>query len=785
MLKLNFVVSFLLIVQILQGQKCSISGYIGDRETGERLIGAYILDTLSKTNTQSNSYGFFNLRINGTQNVVIIAKYMGMKSKEIKFSLRKDTIIEIKINPIINLNEVIVASDASAHNVNSPLGTVVIPVSKLTLTPSLGEMDILKAIQIQPGIKGGIEGSSGIYVRGGSAGENQYMLDDAPMYNVNHLYGFFSAFNTSSVKNITVIKGCFSAKYGGRVSSVIDVRSRDGDNSEVKGEVSVGIVSSKLNIEGPLFNNKTTFNLSARRSYFDSYSGFLKKKDLLNKDFPLYYFYDLNFKLTHSISENDKLFINFYSGKDKITNNNDNSFSVTESEEISDNRKETSGWGNLVASLRWNHTFKNNLFVNSTIATSNYNYYTSIKYNNSQKDKNLKETIIKDYSALYRSYINDLIIKSDFEYALSNSQILRFGIGNTFHSINPGRNEYLFTDYKLNIKSDTSYSNYTLKASELFSYLENEVKVSKKLGVIVGVRFSAFISDKFKWNIEPRLSVNYAFRQDFVMKGGFSRMVQYMHLLSSSGLSLPTDIWIPALKNVNPLKSDQINLGFSYLIEKKALISVDVYKKWLYDPTDYKNGSSLLIDLSPWYDKVTQGQGKSSGIEISIEKQAGKLTGAINYTLSTASRQYNDLNDGKFFPFDYDRRHDFNISTNYRLSDSWNISAIWLIGSGYPVTLPVEKYLPMMNIYTVIEAPSIIYYYPSINNYRLPAYHRLDLGIHYKKKAKKGVHYVSLDVFNAYNRKNPVGMYYWLNYTFKYSYLLPIIPSITYTFKFE
>lgn len=389
MLRLKLILPFLIMVQMLHSQNCSISGFVEDMETGERLIGVYVTDTVSRSYTQTNNFGFFNLKITNGRNVVIKATYMGMKSKEIPFVVNRDTTFNIVLNPVLELSEVVISSTYYIHNVNSQLGIVVIPVKQLTLTPSLGETDLLKAIQIQPGIKGGIEGSAGIYVRGGSAGENLFMLDDVPMYNVSHLYGFFSAFNSSAVKDIKLIKGCFPAKYGGRVSSVIDVRSRDGDNKTIKGEVSVGVISSKINIEGPIIRDKTTFNISARRSYFDLYSGVLKDLDLLDKDFPGYYFYDLNVRLSHTISDRDRVFIGFYNGKDKISKNNDNSTSDTEYDDPMDYRKEMSGWGNMIASLRWNHTFNNTLFANSTIAFSRYNYYTSSKYNSKQTDSQL------------------------------------------------------------------------------------------------------------------------------------------------------------------------------------------------------------------------------------------------------------------------------------------------------------------------------------------------------------------------------------------------------------
>lgn len=785
MLKFKVLLVMLIVCQKVNSQSLTITGYVEDINTGERIIGAYVVDSLSKNVAQTNNYGFYILR-NLERKSAIQATYLGLKSKVIHLSLIHDTLLNIYMQQLMELKEIVVTSSQYKINANAKLGLTTIPVKQLTSIPALGEPDILKSIQIQPGIKGGVEGSTGIFVRGGGAGENLFMLDEVPMYNVSHLYGFFSAFNSSAIKDIKLLKGCFSSKYGGRTSSVIDVRSRDGNNKSIVGEVSLGIISSNLTIEGPLFSDKNTFVISGRRSYFDLYSGILKNFNLLSKDFPGYYFYDLNARITHTFSPKDKIFLSIYKGKDKIQNKNESSLANNDSEILSDNRNESSGWGNFVGSLRWNHTFGNNLFLNTTIAYSRYTYFTLNQYKSTFTDSSLKKMLVKNYFANYSSEISDLILKSDFDYSITNNNKLLFGMGNTFHKFSPGTNNYSMFDLELNQKTDTSFTNLTLNASEPFFYVEDEIKLTQKLLINAGLRLSGFLSQgKMLFNAEPRFSVNYDILPQFVIKTGYSRMVQYMHLLSNSGVSMPTDIWIPALKGLQPLNSDQINAGFAYEWDKKVLFTIELYQKWLTNTTDYRNGTSLLIDASPWYEKTTQGHGNSKGIEVSIEKQRGNFTGSINYTLSAADRIYDDLNGGRTFPFKYDRLHDFNISLNYKISKKWDISVLWIYGTGYPVTIPIEKYVPALRIYTFVEHPTLIYYYPSINNYRLPPYHRLDLGFHYRTQNKIGEHILSIDIFNAYNRKNPVNIYFWANYSFKYNYLLPIIPSITYTLKFK
>lgn len=779
MLKFKFALFFIFIFQSLFSQNFTVSGYVEDINSGERIIGAYVIDSITQNVAQTNNYGFYILK-NLNNKAAIRSTYIGLKSQVIYLSLNHDTLFNIQMKPVMELKEVIIKSSLYRHNVNTPLGLTTIPIKQLTSIPALGESDLLKSIQNQPGIKGGIEGSAGIFVRGGSSGENLFMLDDVPMYNVSHLYGFLSVFNSAIIKDVKLMKGCFPARYGGRTSSVIDVRSRDGNNKSLKGEVSLGIISSSINLEGPLFSDKTTFIISGRRSYFDLYSGTLKRLGQLDEDFPRYYFYDLSARIAHTFSEYDKIYLNIYRGRDHIRNISEYTTIKGISEILTESFNETSGWGNLIGSLRWNHTFNSGIFANTTIAISRYDYFTLNKYNGVLKDTLTDKTLNKIYRASYKSTISDLIIKTDFDYKLSNYQKLLFGAGGTKHMFSPGESSYIMNDEELKEKSDTSYLNKIIRAGEFYIYIEDEINATKKLMINIGLRLSGFMSGtKGYFNPEPRISANYSLSPKLAFKIGYSRMVQYLHLLSTSGLTMPTDIWVPALDGLQPLKSDQINAGFSYYFHETALLRVEAYRKWLNNTTDFKNGASLLSETSPWYEKTTQGHGNAGGVEVSFEKQEGHLTGSVNYTLSASDRKYQDLNYGNSFPFRYHRLHDFNISINYQFSKKWDMSALWSYGTGYPVTLPVEQYTPSMEI-----VHQLVYYYPSINNYRLPDYHRLDLGIHYRTINRLGENYLSLDLFNVYNRRNVINMYTYGPY-FKYSYLLPFIPSLTYTLKFK
>jgi outer membrane receptor for ferrienterochelin and colicin len=784
MFKLRIILLFLISFhQVVLSQKQTISGYVEDINTGERIIGAYVIDNKTQNVAQTNNFGFYFLRITG-HDASIQATYIGFKSDIINLHLNQDTLVNIQIEAIKELKEVEISASKFSHNINTALGFNAIPIKQLNSVPALGEPDLIKSIQNQPGIKGGVEGSTGIFVRGGGAGENLFILDDVPIYNVSHLYGFFSTFNNSAIKDIKLYKGCFPARYGGRASSVIDIRSLDGNKKAIAGEISIGVISSKFTIEGPLMNHKTTFMVSGRRSYFDLYAGALKSLKLLNLNFPGYYFYDVNFSLAHTFSPSDKLFLRFYNGKDRIGYQNENNFTESKSVLFSDVTNETSGWGNMIGSMRWNHNFSNSLFVNTTIAYSTYNYFILSNYNSSRKNLDFNEILNEKYSASYRSRISDLILKTDFDYSISNNQKLTFGFGNTFHVFNPGKNTYSMTNTELNLKTDTSFTNIPINDCEPFLYLEDELNLGQKTSIRAGLRLSGLaFENKLSINPEPRLSINYAISSKLVIKAGYSKMIQYLHLLTTSGLSMPTDVWIPALKGLLPLKSDQINVGISFGIKKLAIVSIEFYRKWLNHTTDFRNGASLLSDFTQWYDKTTQGEGNARGFEISIEKQEGDLKVSINYTLSKADRKYSELNNGNSFPFKYDRLHDLNISVNYQIAKKWDISALWQYGTGYPVTIPVEAYLPALNIVRGIQH-NYVYYYPSLNNFRLSSYNRLDIGVHYKTQNRLGEHTLSFDIFNVYNHKNAVNLYFLQNYSFKYIYLLPIIPSLTYTLKF-
>ena len=778
-------VLFLGSIQNSCAQTFTVSGYVEDLTTGERMIGAFVADSAGQKAAQTNNYGYFSLKYSKGR-ISLNATYVGYKAGKYDFTMVRDTSLVIKLEPGSELQEVIIKGSVYNRNAATPLGMVVIPIKQLAAIPALGEVDVLKAIQQQPGIQGGIEGSAGLFVRGGGAGENLYLIDDVPVYNVSHLYGFVSTFNSSAVKDLKVMKGCFPAAYGGRASSVIDVRTRDGNNRAFHGEVSLGMISSKLMFEGPLLSQKTTFIVSARRSYLDLFTNILKNTGLLNNSFPKYYFYDINAKVVHTFSSRDRIYLSFYNGKDHIRNVHETTEELSETSKYSENNTETSGWGNLLGTLRWNHNAGSSLFINTTVAYSKYDYFTDRNYSSLYEDLVSGFDISRDYHAGYYSRIQDIIAKTDFSYSVNSKQTVRFGAGYTFHTLSPGTNTYSLNDEALNVTRDTSFTNDLIQAGEYFLYSEYEAQIGRAT-LNLGIRASGFLADTAHYfTPEPRLSFNYMLLPKLALKAGYSRMEQYIHLLSTSGVSMPTDLWIPSTRGIRPLGSDQVNAGLAFEWQSITL-TAEVYRKWLNHTTDFSNGASLSTDLRPWYEKTTQGVGGAKGFEISLEKLKGSVSGNISYTLAKADRKYPAINHGKEFPFSYDRRHNFNIFVNWIISPKYDVSAAWIYGTGYPATIPVEKYLPALGIYnTDSEYGGEIDYYPSRNNVHMAAYHRLDISFHYKVTTRIGEHTISVDVFNVYNRKNPIYMYYsgYRVKTLQYANLLPVIPSLTYTLRF-
>ncbi|MBK7346727.1 MAG: TonB-dependent receptor [Chitinophagaceae bacterium] len=770
-------------VPALYAQKHTISGYVKDAVSGESLIGATIaVKGLSKGIT-TNAYGFYSISFAAGKQEVYYS-YVGYKAQNFSFSLTRDTSINISLYPVKALTEEVVVVSKKSGNVKSAqMGRVTLPVDQLKTIPAfLGEVDILKTIQLLPGIRNAGEGTAGIYVRGGGADQNLIILDDAVVYNTGHLFGFFSIFNADAIKNVTLIKGGMPAQYGGRLSSVLDISMKEGNNQKMQVEGGIGLVASRFSIQGPVVKNKSSFILSARRTYVDALAKpFVKKESQFYGSG--YYFYDLNAKFNYQFSEKDRLYISGYFGRDVFDFRNAKlSFKVN------------IPWGNATGTLRWNHVFNNKLFANTTLVYNDYNF----KFSGAQNDFEVK----------LNSGIRDINAKTDFDFYPASNHKLKFGALYTYHKFTPsvvsGRQDsVVFNPLNAQVKF----------AHEAALYVQDDWDINSKIRVHLGLRYSFFQqigpykiyttdddgnrTDSTVFGngkkiitytgLEPRFTLRHSLNEATSLKASVTRNLQFIHLVSNAGTTLPTDIWVPSTYLVKPQISWLYAAGIYKNFKNGTYeTSVELYYKQMQNQIEYREGytPSTLRDTE---EDFTFGKGWSYGTEFFVNKLKGKLTGWIGYTLSQTWRKFPALNDGQKFPAKFDRRHDLSVVAMYELNAKWKLSATFVYGTGNAFTLPVNFY-----IYDGILTQE----YSKINQYRLPAYHRLDFAAILTPLKNKNRKWQSQWVFGAYNiysRKNPYFIYFdqtgspyngSLKIQGKQVSIFPIIPSVTWNFRF-
>jgi hypothetical protein len=798
-MKLAFLVAVLSVfILSVDGQiieRYTISGYVREAVSGESLIGVNIYLSDHKTGTVSNTYGFFSITLPAADSVELRISYVGFTPKIVKTSLRSDVEINIDLKPGLVLDEVTVTAEKQEKQSESvKMSTVKLQAAQIKNVPSLlGEKDVLKVLQLMPGVQKGSEGSSGIYVRGGGPDQNLIILDDAIVYNASHLFGFFSLFNGDALKSVELTKGGFPARYGGRLSSVLEMNMKEGNKEEWHSEGGIGLISSRLTVEGPLKKGKSSILLSGRRTYADLIlKPILKATDTENIG---YYFYDFNAKFNYDFGRKNKLYLSGYFGKDKfyIKNNYD---------EV----KESIGflWGNATGTLRWNHLFNNKLFANTSAIFSNYTFGIYDKY------KFVGEG--KDYYAEYYSGIRDLSLKYDIDFIPNTKHWIKAGAITIFHRFKP----HAFVEIDVPKKIDIRDIRY-IDGIESGLYVEDTWQPVQALKVNGGLRLSHFLASENQYAfLEPRLSLAWRLQNDFALKGSFASMNQYIHMLSGTGISLPTDLWVPTTNRVRPQQSKQVAFGIVKDITNPELaFSIEGYYKTMDNVIGYKEGASF-VDLDEansavginWEDNVTAGRSWSYGMEVLLQKKEGRFNGWIGYTLSWTQMQFDSLNFGKKYYARYDRRHDISVVGTYKLSDRITLSGTWVYGTGNAVTLPMSEYISSQH--QVTRYPRYTHYnfyrdqllepgervindFGEKNNFRMKAYHRLDIGIQFHKKKNWGERTWEISIYNIYNRKNP--FYYYTDYKvdektgkeygfLKQVSLFPIIPSFTYSFKF-
>lgn len=776
---------FLLGSLIGTAQKFTVSGYIKDADSGESLIGATLYHANSTSGAAANLHGYYSITL-PSDSVSLLFSYVGYTHQVVKFHLHRDTVINVHLNSSTLLNEVVVnASKAEAIHDVTKMSSMSIPLEQIKSLPAFfGETDVLKVLQLMPGVQSGSEGSSGLYVRGGGADQNLILLDGVPIYNASHLFGFFSVFNADAINHVELIKGGFPARYGGRLSSVIDINMKDGNMKEVKGEGSVGIIAAKISVEAPIQEDKTSFIFSARRTYIDVLARPLIKKSTKGDEVAGYYFYDLNFKVNHIINQSNRLYISTYLGDDKA-------YARSKDEYTSNNThtkyRDEFGlrWGNVITALRWNHVFTPKLFSNFTTTFSRYRFDI---FNESEETITSPGQPTKEdfYKNRYLSGIRDWAAKADFEYLPNPNHYIRFGTNLIDHRFSPG-----VYATKSSTENDTTAGAKIINAQEMAVYVEDDWKLNSNLKVNVGLHASAFtVENRWYHSFQPRAALRYLLTEDLSLKASYASMTQYIHLLTNAGLGLPTDLWVPSTKRIEPQQSWQVATGIAKTYKDLYEISLEGYYKEMTNLIEYKDGASFIHIDEDWQNKVvSNGYGESYGAELLLQKKTGTITGWIGYTLSWTNRQFDELNFGKKFSYKYDNRHDLNIALSHSWNDRMDFSMAWVYTTGNAITLPVAIFEDA----TSTDNPnyyfdSDIYHYEGRNSFRMRDYHRLDVSFSWWKNKKWGQRKWTLGVYNVYNRRNPffmdIGYDKNDNKKFIQYSLFPILPSLTYSFKF-
>ena len=783
----------------LQAQrKVTVSGHITDVKSGETLIGAGLLEEKRQIGAATNEFGYYTLTLSAGE-CAFQYSYVGYESQVMRMNLQRDTVINVALEPGETLSSAQVVARKDAGIQSSYLGSIDIPVARIQNAPVIfGEADVLKAIQMMPGVQGGTEGTAGLYVRGGGPDENLILLDGVPIYNVDHMLGLFSVFQTEAVKKVRLYKGSFPARYGGRVSSIVDIRTNDGNMKQTRGSLSVGLISDKVHVEGPILKDKLSYSFSARGMHTVLYAPLIKV--LMKGNYANYYFYDLNGKLTWRASDKDRFYLGVYQGEDRLLYKVKDQRSP-DTRDYSTQSRTNLGihWGNTVASLRWNHIFNSQLFANTTVA---FNRYQMVM------EAGTAETIIEDgiktvsrFNLDYRSGIRDWSARMDFDYTPDPRHLVKFGAEYIYHSFIPERLSSLNmqTEDKKTVLDTTVHftdPKRLYSGHDLSVYAEDDWSLGEHLTVNPGIRTSLFSTEgRSYFSLQPRIGARVSMDGGFSVKAGYSRMAQYVHLLSSSEISLPVDLWVPITKDIRPVTSDQLSAGLYYDGLKGWEFSVEGYFKQMHNILEYKDGTLMLGSSDGWEKRVEMGEGRAMGLELFIQKTSGRTTGFLAYTLAKSDRICPDgsINNGERFPYKYDRRHALDISVEHKFNKHWDINAVWSFASGGTTTVPVRTQAVLLPDGRVRQADLVDHR----NNFRIPPSHRLNLGINWHFWIRRVEGIVNLSVYNVYNQMNP--NFVFINYGTLYDEkdkpvgtgltmskitILPILPSMNFTLNF-
>ena len=773
--------------------KHTISGFIRDEASGEALISAAVYDRVRGVGTTSNVYGFYSLTLPEGP-VELTISYLGYQKALFNFDLSEDVELHVNLKAAsFGLDTLVIEADyEDPIEQRTQVSMISIPVEQIQEMPSLlGEPDILRAVQMLPGVQSGNEGTTGLYVRGGSVDQNLFLLDGATVYNPSHLFGFLSVFHARALNDVTLIKGGFPARYGGRLSSVLDISMKEGNMKRFVGEASLGLAASSFTLEGPIRKDRSSFIVSARRSFIDV----ALRPFSFSKDYPSYALIDFNAKLNHRFSSRDRIFASIYGGTDRYEQQNlfDGNEELRNDFDIS--------WGNTIATVRWNHLFTDKLFSNTSLLYSQYHLETT------QQDSRFRDTgagIVQErFRLAYESGVQDFGVKVDFEFIPSPSHYIRFGTQATHHTFSTGALQ--LNEGPLDQpRQDTLIAPVSeINTTEGSLYLEDDITVGQTFSVNIGVHASGYAVEGTTYtSLQPRLTMRLGLFSRWALKASYVQMSQYIHLLVNSGLGLPTDLWLPATSRVKPQHSDQFTVGLSRSIGEQFELSIEAYNKRMDGLIEYKEGASFLGANTDWQDNVEAGKGRAYGIELFLQKKKGATTGWIGYTLSRTDRTFDKLNGGDTFPYKYDRRHDLSVTILHRLNSRVSFAGSWVYGTGNAVTISKARFLPALFADATDELPiyspnNSLQRISGRNGFRMPAYHRLDLGVNIKWPAKWGDHLLSIGAYNTYNRRNPYFLFVeedpWVGtsgfiedsvFSLKQASLFPLLPSFSYSIEF-
>lgn len=768
-------------------EKYTISGYLKDASNGEDLIGASIYVKETQKGAASNAYGFYSITL-PKGNYTLLISYLGYKSILTQIELSQNITKNYNLeDESIKAEEVLVTEKRKDENVKSvQMSMNRMTIEQMKKIPALfGEVDVIKNIQQLPGVQSVGEGSSAFFVRGGSSDQNLILLDEAPVYNASHLAGIFSVFNGDAIKSADIYKGGIPAQFGGRLSSVVDIRTRDGNMKKLSGSASIGLLSSKATIEGPILKDKSSFIISARRTYFDLFLKASSDPSLKNTQL---YFYDINAKINYILGPKDRLFVAGYFGKDILKTG---VFGLD--------------WGNATATLRWNHVFNNKLFSNTTGIFSDFNYGIGLTSG------------VQAFE--WRANIQEISLKQDFSYYMNTNNEIKFGLQLTNRAFQPGSitpksSNSIFKESRMPLNNAVEYAFYASNDQKIgarwqlqyglrFTTFQNNAttvydyasgKPTAKADIIDTTKFDYFGVSKTYTGFEPRFGAKFELDEKSSLKASYNHTIQFMHQLSNSASPLPITMWIPSTKYIAPQSSDQVALGyFRNFLDDQIEFSAESYYKWFNNSIDYKDNAELLLNQTV-ETEVLRGNGYSYGTEFSVKKAAGKFNWSAAYTWSITKLKIPGINEGKEYFAPWDRRHNFNVNLSYDINERWSVSSAWTYGTGRPVTLPAGKYY--------YEQTSVLVF-AERNGERMPDFHRLDLSVNLKSKKKPGRKWDSnwnFSIYNVYNRKNPYTVS-TQNITINdpnnpgqqiptnskqivMQWLFPILPSVAYTFNF-